>query len=42
MTFVNVAAMREQKRHDRLIKAAKYLKDKGYDFEIQLLVLAQN
>lgn len=37
MTFVNVAAMREQKRHDRLINAAKYLKEKGYDFEIQFL-----
>lgn len=37
MTFVNVAAMRKQKRHDRLIKAARYLKDKGYDFEIQFI-----
>ena len=37
MTFVNVAAIKEQKRHDRLIKAAKYLKDKGYDFEIQFI-----
>lgn len=36
-TVVNVAKMRDQKRHDRLIYAAKYLKDLGYDFKIQLI-----
>lgn len=36
-TFVNVAKMRDQKRQDRLIMAAKYLKEKGYDFELQLI-----
>ncbi len=36
-TFVNVAKMRDQKRQDRLVMAAKYLKEKGYDFEIQLI-----
>ncbi len=36
-TFVNVAKMRDQKRQDRLVKAAKYLKEKGYDFEIWLI-----
>ena len=28
-TFVNVAKMRDQKRQDRLVMAAKYLKEKG-------------
>ena len=37
ITFVNVAAMRPQKRHDRMIKAAKYLKEKGYDFQIDFI-----
>ena len=36
-TFVNVAKMRDQKRQDRLINAAIYLKEKGYDFTIQLV-----
>lgn len=36
-TFVNVAKMRDQKRQDRLIDAAVYLKDKGYKFKIQLI-----
>lgn len=36
-TFVNVAKMRDQKRQDRLVMAAKYLKEKGYNFEIQLI-----
>lgn len=36
-TFVNVAKMRDQKRQDRLVKAAKYLKDLGYEFKIQLV-----
>lgn len=36
-TFVNVAKMRDQKRQDRLVKAAKYLKDLGYEFKIQLI-----
>lgn len=36
-TFVNVAKMREQKRQDRLIEAAVYLKNKGYDFKLQLI-----
>ena len=36
-TFVNVAKMRDQKRQDRLIDAAIYLKAKGYDFKIQLI-----
>lgn len=36
-TFVNVAKMRDQKRQDRLVKAAKYLKDLGYNFKIQLI-----
>ena len=36
-TFVNVAKMRDQKRQDRLVMAAKYLKDKGYEFKIQLV-----
>lgn len=36
-TFVNVAKMREQKRHDRIIRATKILKDKGYDFEVWLI-----
>lgn len=37
ITFVNVAKMRDQKRQDRLVMAAKVLKEKGYDFEIQLI-----
>ena len=36
-TFVNVAKMRDQKRQDRLVEAASYLKNKGYDFKIQLI-----
>ena len=36
-TFVNVAKMRDQKRQDRLVNAAKYLKDLGYEFKIQLI-----
>lgn len=36
-TFVNVAKMRDQKRQDRLVMAAKYLKDFGYEFKIQLI-----
>lgn len=36
-TFVNVAKMRDQKRQDRLVMAAKYLKDLGYEFKIQLI-----
>ena len=36
-TFVNVAKMRDQKRQDRLVKAAAYLKEKGYNFKIQLI-----
>lgn len=36
-TFVNVAKMRDQKRQDRLVMAAKYLKDLGYEFKIQLV-----
>lgn len=36
-TIVNVAKMRDQKRHDRLIYAAKYLKELGYDFKMQLV-----
>lgn len=36
-TFVNVAKMRDQKRQDRLINAASYLKEKGYKFKIQLI-----
>ena len=36
-TFVNVAKMRDQKRQDRLVEAAEYLKEKGYDFKIQLI-----
>lgn len=36
-TFVNVAKMRDQKRQDRLVMAAKYLKDLGYNFKIQLV-----
>ena len=36
-TFINVAKMRPQKRHDRLINAVKILKDKGYDFELWLV-----
>lgn len=36
-TFVNVAKMRDQKRQDRLVKAAIALKAKGYQFQIQLI-----
>ena len=36
-TFVNVAKMRDQKRQDRLVEAAVYLKEKGYEFKIQLV-----
>lgn len=36
-TFVNVAKMRDQKRQDRLVNAAVYLKNKGYKFNIQLI-----
>lgn len=36
-TFVNVAKMRDQKRQDRLVNAAIYLKQKGYNFKIQLI-----
>ena len=36
-TFVNVAKMRDQKRQDRLVMAAKYLKELGYEFKIQLV-----
>lgn len=37
ITFVNVAKMRDQKRQDRLVMAAKILKEKGYKFKIQLI-----
>lgn len=36
-TFVNVAKMRDQKRQDRLVNAAKTLKKEGYKFKIQLV-----
>lgn len=36
-TFVNVAKMRDQKRQDRLVKAAHYLKQSGYKFQLQLI-----
>jgi glycosyltransferase involved in cell wall biosynthesis len=36
-TFVNVAKMRDQKRQDRLVNAAVYLKQKKYDFKLQLV-----
>ena len=36
-TFINVSRMRKQKRHDRLLKAVKVLKDEGYDFELWLI-----
>ena len=36
-TFVNVAKMRDQKRQDRLVYAAKYLKELNYKFKIQLI-----
>jgi len=36
-TFVNVAKMRPQKRHDRLLQAVKILKDKGYKFKLWLV-----
>ena len=36
-TFINVGVMREQKQQQRLVQAAKHLKDKGYKFKIQVL-----
>lgn len=36
-TFVNVAKMRPQKRHDRLLEAVAKLKDEGFDFELWLI-----
>lgn len=36
-TFINVAKMRHQKRHDRLIEAASILKNEGYDFNLWLI-----
>ena len=36
-TFINVAKMRPQKRHDRLLEAVKILKDEGYDFKLWLI-----
>ncbi len=36
-TFVNVAKMRPQKRHDRLLNAVKILKDEGFDFKLWLI-----
>lgn len=36
-TFVNVGRMRKQKRQDRLIDIAKYLKEKNYKFKIQII-----
>lgn len=36
-TFVNVAKMRKQKRHDRLLECAYNLKKKGYDFQLWLV-----
>lgn len=36
-TFVNVAKMRPQKRHDRLLHAVKTLKDEGYKFKLWLI-----
>jgi len=37
ITFINVAKMRDQKRHDRLIEAAKKLRDDGFEFEMWLI-----
>ena len=36
-TFVNVAKMRPQKRHDRLLNAVKTLKDEGFNFQLWLI-----
>ena len=36
-TFINVAKMRKQKRHDRLLKCAYNLKQMGYDFNLWLV-----
>ena len=36
-TFVNVAKMRNQKRHDRLLECAYNLKKDGYDFNLWLV-----
>ena len=36
-TFVNVAKMRPQKRHDRLLEAVSKLKEEGFDFEVLLI-----
>lgn len=36
-TFINVAKMRPQKRHDRLLDAVKTLKDEGYKFNLWLI-----
>ena len=36
-TFINVAKMRVEKRHDRLIEAAKILKEEGFDFKLWLV-----
>ena len=36
-TFINVAAMRKQKRQDRLVKIAKNLKEQGYKFRIIII-----
>lgn len=36
-TFINVAKMRPQKRHDRLLEAVSILKDEGYKFDLWLI-----
>lgn len=36
-TIINVGRLVDQKRHDRLIKAAKILKDRGHSFKIDIL-----
>ncbi len=36
-TFVNVAKMRPQKRHDRLLQAVRVLKNEGYNFKLWLI-----
>ena len=36
-TFINVAKMRHQKRHDRLLEAVSILKDEGYEFDLWLI-----
>lgn len=38
-TIINVGRLVDQKRHDRLIKAAKILKDRGHRFRIDILGL---